>query len=168
LEDLGNYENLHILKYQFNPVKKLTVGNSVPDFEFSLIDSSDKIISKKSLKGKYYLIDFWATWSPTSMTELPKLHQLFEKYKTKRGFTIVSLSFDNKEETVLRFKKEYKYSMPWLHGFIKTGFNNKLAELFEVGSIPKRILVDEFGNVVAINDELRGLNLEQTLKKHLE
>lgn len=168
MADLGLYENLHILQYQFNPEKKLKVGNSVPDFEISSIDTSDKIISKKSLKGNYYLIDFWATWSQTSMLEMPKLHNVYEKFKEKKGFTILSLSFDNKEETVLRFKKEYKYTMPWLHGFVKRGFNNKLAELFEVGSIPKRILVDEIGNVVAMNDDLRGFNLEKTLKKYLE
>ena len=168
MADLGMYENLHILQYQFNPDKKLTVGNSVPDFEISLIDSSDKIISNKSLLRKYYLIDFWATWSQTSILELPKLLNVYEKFKGKKGFTILGLSFDNKEETVLRFKNEYKYSMPWYHGFVKRGFNNKLAELFEVGSIPKRILIDELGNVVAINEELRGSNLEKTLKKFLE
>lgn len=168
LSDLSGYENLHILKYQFNPDKKLQVGNSVPEFEIVSIDSLQQTISKTSLIGKYYLIDFWATWSQTSLFELPKLHRVFDKYKGKKGFTIVSLSFDTLKETVLEYKTNYKYSMPWNHGFVENGFNNKLAELFEVGSIPKRILVDELGNIVALNDDLRGSNLEKTLLKYLE
>lgn len=168
LSDLAGYENLHILKYQFNPDRKIKVGNPIPEFEIVSIDSSHRIISKTSLNGNYYLIDFWATWSQTSLTEMPKLHKIFDKFNEKKGFTIVSLSFDDKLENVKEFRQKYKYSMPWNHGFVEKGFNHKLAELFEVGSIPKRILVDQVGNIVALNDDLRGSNLEKTLIKFLE
>jgi len=57
--------------------------------------------------------------------------------------------------------------MPWLHAFVEKGFESDLAKRFEVMGIPKPILVDENGNILALETDLRGENLEKTLEKFL-
>ena len=77
---------------------------------------------------------------------------------------ILSLSFDQKPEDVKKFREE-KWKMPWKHAFIEGNFQSDLAKLFEVNGIPKPILVDETGKIIAIEGKLRGETLEQTLGK---
>jgi hypothetical protein len=58
--------------------------------------------------------------------------------------------------------------MPWLHGFLENGFENALSKRFEVVGIPKPIFVDDKGNIIATESDLRGENLDKTLAKHLD
>ncbi|HID40158.1 MAG TPA: TlpA family protein disulfide reductase [Calditrichaeota bacterium] len=150
---------------RINPDKKIDVGKPVPPFSIPLMDS-DKTFSNKDLAGKYTLIDFWAVWCGPCIGEMPKLHEAYKKFKGPR-FTILSLSFDGKEDDVRKFRKE-RWPMPWLHAFVKGGFNSDLAKKFEVMGIPKPILVDPDGTIVAKEADLRGSQLEETLKKYLK
>ena len=152
----------------YNPDKKIEVGKSVPQFEIESIDDSKKVISNNSLLGKYYLIDFWATWCKPCMEEMSSLHIAFEKFKDVKGFTIISLSLDKDLNKVIEHRKNSNFSMPWNHGYIKDGIKSAISKQFEVKSIPRVILVDDKGKIVALDNNLRGSNLEEILTKYLK
>lgn len=145
---------------------KIKVGAEIPDFEVASLDDPNEKISKKSMLGKVYMIDFWATWCGPCVGEMEGIHKAFEKFKDK-GFEIVSLSLDQKVEYVTKFRKE-KWNMPWKNGFIGDKEGRKIAEEFEVIGIPKPILVGADGKVLATEADMRGSNLEKTLEKYFQ
>ncbi|MDQ7064015.1 MAG: TlpA disulfide reductase family protein, partial [candidate division KSB1 bacterium] len=160
LEQYDNIPMMAFYKKYLDPNKKIAAGNPVPDFEVKLMDSNETV-SKSSLLGKYYLLDFWATWCGPCVAEMPTMHKAWEQFKDK-NFVILSLSFDQKPEIVKQFR-EKKWKMPWLHTFVKGGFESELAKKFEVLGIPKPILVSPKGIILATEGDLRGPNLERTL-----
>jgi thiol-disulfide isomerase/thioredoxin len=138
----------------------------VPDFAIVSMDDSSKLITNESMLGTVYLVDFWATWCPPCVAEIPALTRAYEKFKDRR-FEILSLSFDNSPHQVRVFR-EKRYRMSWMHGFVERGFGSHLARVFDVQNIPRQILVDENGTIVANDEELRGDQLEITLMKYLK
>ena len=168
MSDLKDYPYIKNLEFEFNPNKRIEKGKNVPDFSIASLEDSGQKISNESMKGKYYLIDFWATWCGPCMAEMSNLHQAYEKFKGKKGFTILSLSYDASPDKVIEHRKKGKFPMPWNHGFVENGFESKLGQTFEVAGIPSVVLVDDKGTIIATSSELRGEKLEQTLKKFLE
>ena len=142
---------------------KVAVGKPVPDFSVVSYDDSSKVFSKKSMLGHVYLIDFWASWCGPCRQEMPNLQAAYEKYKDK-GFEILSLSFDPKPSDVKKFRNG-QWKMPWHHSFVTNGFRSALAQKFGVQGIPKPILVNSKGIVIAMQSQLRGPNLMMTLSK---
>ncbi len=140
---------------------KIEKGKKVPDFEVVSYEDSSKTISNKSLLGHVYMIDFWASWCKPCLGEMPNLQEAYNKYKDK-GFEILSLSFDQKPEDVAKFRKG-QWKMPWLHSYVTGGFSSQLAQEFGVKGIPKPILVDTDGTIIASENELRGPNLIKVL-----
>lgn len=163
-KDYPNTRAARQAKLQFgnNSVK---VGVPVPNFKVVALENSEKNYSNESMKGKYYLIDFWATWCKPCVGEMPELHKAYEKFKGN-NFEILSLSFDEKQEDINVFR-EKKWKMPWLHTFVTDGFTSELAKRFGVLGIPKPILVDPTGKIVATEGQLRGEELEKTLTRVL-
>jgi thiol-disulfide isomerase/thioredoxin len=159
-----DYSDIEYLIRRANPRKKIMVGKPVPDFSVSLMGDGGTV-SKKSLAGKYYLLDFWATWCGPCRGEMKHLHKAHAGFGEK-GLSIISLSFDRAPDDVLRYR-EGKWKMPWLHSFVTGGFGSGLATTFEVSGIPKPILVGPDGTILAVETELRGRNLKKTLAKHL-
>ena len=144
---------------------KSTAQATVPPFAFVCFDDSSKLISSESLKGKLYLIDFWASWCPPCVEELPELERMYAAFKDS-GFTIVSFSFDKSAEQLKKFRSK-RFTMPWIHAWVEDGFGSHIARLFDVQNIPHQLLVDERGAIVAVDEELRGKQLERTLRKYL-
>jgi thiol-disulfide isomerase/thioredoxin len=156
--------DIHFALRAYNPNKNVIAGNPLPDFQLSLLNS-DEIVTKESLMGRYYLIDFWATWCGPCVAEMPNLHEVHKKFRDK-NFAILSISFDRKPEDIQKFR-ENKWKMPWQHIFVDGEEREKLSNDFEVVGIPKPILVGPDGVILAIDGELRGTRLEQTLSKYL-
>ncbi len=162
-----NYADLREIAYYvalLNPGRRIAKGKQVPDFTLPQLNSS-KTISNKKLLGKYYIMDFWATWCGPCVGEMPKMHEAYKKYKSPR-FTILSLSFDRNKEAIEQFRKK-EWKMPWLHVFLEGGNRDTISKEFEVSGIPKPILVDPKGKIVATEGELRGDDLDVTLAKFL-
>ena len=134
-----------------------------PQFAIVSLDDSTKLISTESLRGKTVLLDFWATWCPPCVEEIPELARVYEKFKD-HGFEIVSLSFDKSVAQVQRFRTR-RHPMPWLHALVERGFGDYISDMFEVLNIPRQILLDPEGRIVAQDDELRGERLESTVAK---
>jgi thiol-disulfide isomerase/thioredoxin len=161
INEFGESSDARIASMLFAPNRKILVGKEVPDFSFPLLDDASKIITRESLYGRVYLLDFWAVWCKPCVAEMENLHKAYKKYK-ERGFTILSISFDDKASHVMRFRKA-KWPMPWLNVFLQDGFASETAKNFEVVAIPKPILVDAQGKIRATEAMLRGKNLDATL-----
>ena len=149
-------------KSELDPDLKITAGKPVPEFQLTLLDDGGTV-SKKSMMGRYYLIDFWATWCGPCVREMPNLQSAYERFKDS-GFQILSISFDQSVDQIAAFRAG-KWKMPWLHAFAEGMFESDIATLFEVSGIPKPVLVDPDGIIVAVGANLRGENLEGTLER---
>ncbi len=161
------YPGRNTFKYyldKLNPAKKIAVGNPIPDFEVKLMHGGETV-SRQSMLGRYYLMDFWAVWCGPCREEMPNLHKAWETYKD-RNFTILSLSFDRSGEDVDKYRQQ-DWAMPWLHTFVEKGFKSDLAKRFEVSGIPEPILVGPEGKIIATAGKLRGTTLLKTLEEFL-
>jgi thiol-disulfide isomerase/thioredoxin len=128
------------------------------------LDNPKQAFTPESLKGKVYLIDFWAVWCQPCLAEMENLHEVYGKFKPQ-GFEILSLSLDAKPEDVNEFRRD-KWKMPWLHSFV--GLKGEALKQFEVVGIPKTILVNRNGEIVATGVDLRGSRLSETLEQALK
>lgn len=141
--------------------KKSMVGVAVPDFTQPSPEGNN--ISLASFKGKYVLVDFWASWCGPCRAESPNLVKAYEQYKGK-GFEIFSVSLDDKKDKWLKAVKDDGYTWPQA-GDLK-GWENAAASLFGISGIPFNFLVDPNGIIVARN--LRGEDLEKKLSELLK
>jgi thiol-disulfide isomerase/thioredoxin len=151
------------VKERFSPVIKISVGKTVPAFKVRSLDDTTKFFTNETFKGKLYMLDFWATWCGPCVGEMENLHQAYERFKSK-DFQILSLSLDRQPADVTRFRSD-KWKMPWLHTYVTN--DKALTNAFEVLAIPRPLLVDKNGTIVAMESELRGNQLEKTLAKFL-
>ena len=146
---------------------RLTKNSPVPDFTFTSIDDKNKKLTPSGLKGKYYLVDFWATWCKGCIQDLPGIQKAYEKFN-KKGFEVISVSFDSDETDVKRFR-EKRMPMPWFNTHIKNGFSSQTASDFGVlGAIPRSFLISPEGKIIAADEELRGDGLMKTLDKLIQ
>jgi len=183
----NDYTDVPSIKRQlieFSPDAAIQVGKQIPSFEISLLGGAGKV-SDKSMLGKYYLLHFWASWFQCSVSEIPTMHNAYEKYKGKKGFQIISLSFDKSESTIAPFYEEgsklaEEWKMPWLHAFIpgvyksngdfksdEPFYDTDLGKKFEVFGPKRHILVGPDGKILAIDPDLDLWQLEETLGKYL-
>ncbi len=151
-------------KMTLAPDVKISVGKTVPPFSVASLEDSTKFLTNESFKGKYYMIDFWATWCGPCVGEMEYLHKAYERFKDK-NFTMLSISLDGSPLTVVEFRKG-KWPMPWNHAFAGS-WNDKTVKEFEVVGIPRPLLVDPSGKIVAMEEDLRGEKLEETLEQYL-
>lgn len=137
------------------------VGSLAPDFTLPQPDGTS--ISLSQLRGKYVLIDFWASWCGPCRKENPQVVALYQKYKDK-GFEILGVSLDKEKEAWTKAIEKDKLS--WLHVSDLKGWQNEAAQLYQVNAIPMTYLVDPEGVIIAKG--LRGPSLEAKLQELLE
>ena len=113
----------------------------------------------ESLRGKYVLVDFWATWCAPCIAELPRLKAAYEKYHPS-GFEVVGVSLDESRTDVVDFVRARGMTWRQIHNASSGG---DLVESFGVGSIPATFLIDPQGTITRI--ELRGQALDDALAK---
>jgi peroxiredoxin len=136
----------------------VSVGQQFPGLEGQDL-LTGKTITLEQFRGKVVLIDFWATWCPPCIAEIPTVKRAYDKYH-KLGFEIISISLDHDREDCERFVKREK--MNWHHVFDGGG---RLAARYGVSAIPAMYLVGKDGNVVS--DNARGRRLEAAIKEAL-
>ncbi len=150
---------------EYAPDRNIQVGKMIPEFSFASLDDPTVSISRESLLGTVYLMDFWATWCVPCIAELPNLDELYEKYGGQ-GFQIVSFSFDEQLDAVIEFREEHR-AMPWLHVHIPDAWDDEAMHPFEVFAIPKAILVGADGMIIGTDEDVRGEKLQETLARVL-
>lgn len=146
--------------------QKTGIGRPAPAFSLQALGDPNTTYTLASFKGRYVLLDFWATWCPPCRAEMPMMHAAWEQFKGK-PFDILSLSFDRKVEHIAPYRQQAATPMPWKHAFIEGGFQNPVSTAYGVKGIPKPLLIGPDGTIVASGTQLRGKNLAQTLATFL-
>jgi len=133
------------------------VGRPAPSFAAD--DIKGRPIRLDAYRGKYVLVDFWATWCAPCVGELPRLLEARRTYHDA-GFEIISVSLDESKTAVADFAKVRNLPWPQIHNASSTA---DLVEAFAVGSIPATYLIDPEGTIIRL--DLRGKALDQTLSR---
>ena len=167
-ELVANYDDILDIRYilrSLNPNENIKIGKPLPKFLVKL-HGKNEWIDNDHFKGKYLLLNFWASWSEVCTIEISYIRDAYKKYK-RNNFTVLTLSLDPKIEDF----KEYLAKagdFPWPNSFLFDDNKFTLGRDFSIETIPRPILIDPEGIVVAVDQELRGDNLDQTLSRILD
>ncbi|MBW8685818.1 TlpA family protein disulfide reductase [Chitinophaga sp. B61] len=134
------------------------VGQTPPDF--TLPDLSGKSVSLSSFKGKYVLVDFWASWCKPCRMENPTVVEAYNKFKNK-NFTVVGVSLDKSKNAWAKAVADD--GLTWTHVSDLKFWDSQVVPLYGISSIPSNMLLDPQGKVLAVG--LRGPALEAKLQE---
>jgi len=123
--------------------ESVQVGQIAPDF--TLPDADGNLVSLSSFRGKYVLLDFWASWCPDCRREVPEVKAAYEKLKD-RNFTILGVSLDRNREAWVNGIE--KLELTWNHVSDLQYWQSDIVKLYAIRWIPTYILVDPEGKIV--------------------
>lgn len=138
--------------------EKLAPGKEAP--EIVLNNPDGKPVALSSLRGKYVLIDFWASWCRPCRAENPNVVAMYKKYKRK-GFEIYSVSLDRTKDAWVNAIKQD--GLTWTHVSDLKFWQSEGAKTYGVSGIPFTVLIDKEGNIIATN--IRGESLRNKMKE---
>lgn len=146
------------LKKKAEEVKKTASGAQYADFSFNDNKGNPVKLSDHLGKGKYVLVEFWASWCGPCRADIPHLKEVYNLYHPA-GFEVISVSMDDDKAKWLQAIEEEK--MPWLQVSDLKAFKGTLSKLYNFNGIPTCVLVDPVGRIVTRN--MRGSWMDKKL-----
>jgi len=144
------------LKNKLQLLEKTSVGGNISKIEMP--DKDANLISLNSTKGKFTLVDFWASWCPPCRTESVLLNELYNSYHSK-GFEIYGISLDSKRKNWLSAIEKDK--RVWPEVSTVEGFNTPVSTEYGITALPSNFLIDSTGKIIAVN--IHGTTLKKKI-----
>lgn len=168
---LAQFESINpnyapVLKYKKNIIEaeelkeKLAIGKIAPDFKYK--NKEGKEVSPRDYKGKFLIIDFWASWCGPCRSEIPNVEKIYNEFKAK-GLEVLSVSIDKKRADWLKALSEEK--MPWAQ-VNTTDSGKEIMKMYQFSGIPYIILLDKDNKIIGKN--LRGEDLLKAVQEALK
>ena len=148
---------------KLDKLKAVSIGAPAPDFTLNTPDG--KPVALSSYRGKYVLVDFWASWCGPCRQENPNVTKVYNEFKT-RNFDILGVSLDTEKAREKWLKAIQDDQLAWTQVSDLKSWQSAAAAIYSVQAIPQNFLVDPSGKIVATN--LRGDELKTTLARFIK